>query len=104
VRWKNNLALFAVPDAWLAPLPQFVQSWLANCVLCYIEYFLSGALWALWIYKCARAPRRGGAHAAVGARARTRVRSRAKMQRVARARARACTRCPARSTHPPPTR
>ena len=54
VRWKNNLALFAVPKAWVDPLPQFVQSWLANCVLCYIEYFLSGALWALWIYKCAR--------------------------------------------------
>ena len=59
MRWKNNLALFAVPKAWLDPLPQFVQSWLANCVLCYLEYFLSGGLWALWIYKCARprAPR-----------------------------------------------
>ncbi len=55
VRWKNNLALFAVHKHWLAAMPQFIQSWLANCVLCYLEYFLSGGLWALWVYKCARA-------------------------------------------------
>ena len=71
MRWKNNLALFAVPKAWLEPLPQFVQSWLANCVLCYLEYFLSGALWALWIYKCARRGRAG----AYRARARRRPRA-----------------------------
>ena len=53
VHWKNSLALWAVPRAVWQPLPLFLQSWLANCVLCYVEYFLSGALWALWVYKCA---------------------------------------------------
>ncbi len=76
MRWKNNLALWVVPEAWLAPLPQFVQSWLANCVLCYIEYALSGALWALWIYKCAptRSARSACAH-------RTRARARSAFSR-----------------------
>ena len=53
VQWKNGLALWAVPKSLWKPLPLFLQSWLANGILCYVEYFLSGALWALWVYKCA---------------------------------------------------
>ena len=53
IKWKNSLALWALPRALWAPLPLFLQSWLANGVLCYVEYGLSGALWALWVYKCA---------------------------------------------------
>jgi hypothetical protein len=52
VHWKNSLALWMLPR-WVAQLPLFLQSWLANGILCYFEYFLSGSLWALWVYKCA---------------------------------------------------
>ena len=44
-----------LPRSAVEPLPLFVQSWFANCILCYFEYFLSGGLWALWVYKCASA-------------------------------------------------
>ena len=52
VHWKNSLALWMLPRR-VAQLPLFLQSWLANGILCYFEYFLSGSLWALWVYKCA---------------------------------------------------
>jgi lathosterol oxidase len=55
VKWKNGLAQavlpLPLPAAWVAQLPLFVQSWWANCVLCYVEYFATAALWALWIYR-----------------------------------------------------
>ena len=62
MHWKNSLALWLFPQRLVEQLPLYAQSWLANCVLCYAEYFAFSGLWALWVYRLFPSPQLVGKH------------------------------------------
>ncbi|KAL6781587.1 Delta(7)-sterol-C5(6)-desaturase [Auxenochlorella protothecoides] len=48
--FKDNLALFWLPNEWRAAMPPYVQSWLRNWIMVAILYYVLGGVWVYYTY------------------------------------------------------
>ena len=58
--WKNGLALWVLPDSWVAAMPRVVRAWLRCYLMCMLLYVATGAAWAYYIYGVFRRQLFGG--------------------------------------------